>query len=98
MTVYVDSLEGWGWAMRGRRVSSCHMFTDELDLSELHRMAAAIGMRRAWFQDKRAAPHYDLTASRRAAAIAAGAVAVDRHRAVEIWQARRARVAAGGTA
>lgn len=94
MTVYVDDLVSWGWKMRGRTVDSCHMFTDQVDLEELHRLAAAIGMRRAWFQEHRLAPHYDLTPGRRKAAIAAGAVPVDRHRAVEIWRERRAQVPA----
>lgn len=94
MTVYVDDLVEWGWVLRGRKVTSCHMFTDDLDLSELHAVAAAIGMKRAWFQDKRAAPHYDLTASRRALALAQGAVPVGRREAVRIWQARRQLVTA----
>lgn len=89
MTVYVDQLEEYGWVLRGRKTPSCHLFTDTLALEDLHAVAAAIGMRRAWFQDKRSAPHYDLTPSRRAAAIAVGAVEVDRRRAVEIWRARR---------
>lgn len=93
MTVYVDPLEAWGWKLRGRDVKSCHMFTDTLELDELHRVALVIGMRLSWFQDKKTAPHYDLTPSRRAAAIAAGAVEVDRHAAVAIWRARRAFIA-----
>lgn len=93
MTVYVDPLQDFGWVMRGRRVASCHLFTDTLELDELHRVAAAIGMRRSWFQDRGSAPHYDLVASRRAAAVAAGAVELDRHAAVAVWRARRAMVA-----
>lgn len=95
MTVYVDNLEAWGFKLRGHRVLSCHMFTDSLDLSELHDMASRIGMKPAWFQDHRRAPHYDLTASRRAHAVALGALEVGRHEAVAIWKARRAAVAAG---
>ena len=94
MTVYVDELENYGWVLRGRKTPSCHMFTDEVDLEALHAVAQRIGMRRAWFQNKRAAPHYDLTPSRRQAAIEAGAIPVDRRRAVEIWRARRAAVTA----
>lgn len=96
MTVYVDQLENWGWKMRGRIVASCHMFTDTVDLTDLHAMAAQIGMKRAWFQQVRAAPHYDLTASRRRAAVALGAVEVVRHEAVGIWRARREAVLAVG--
>ena len=49
----------------------CHMWSD--DVEALHAMAAAIGMRREWFQDGRF-PHYDLVPSRRARAISLGAV------------------------
>lgn len=94
MAIYVDHLESWGWQLRGRTVKSCHLFTDELDLAALHRMAADIGMKRAWFQDKPIAPHYDLVASRRAHAIELGAVEVDRHQAVAIWRLRRQALAA----
>ena len=83
--VYVDVLRDWGW----RLGPSCHMFTDSVDLTELHDMARRIGLRRAWFQDRPTAPHYDLTASRRAAAVALGAVEVDFRRASAIWRARR---------
>ena len=93
MTVYVDDLGHYGWVLRGRETSSCHLFSDSLDLAELHAIAAAIGMRRAWFQDKHRAPHYDLTPSRRAVAVAAGAVPVDRRTAVGIWRQRRTFVA-----
>lgn len=88
MAVYVDPLLAHGWVLRGRRTRSCHMFTDAADLAELHAMAERIGMRRSWFQDK-SVKHYDLTPSRRAAAVAAGAVEVDIHRAVAIWRAQR---------
>ncbi|MFY2658671.1 DUF4031 domain-containing protein [Achromobacter xylosoxidans] len=94
MTIYVDSLHAWGWRMRGRTVDSCHMFTDSLDLEELHCFAERIGMRREWFQQSRVAPHYDLTPNRRAKAVSLGAVEVlDRRRASEIWRARREAVA-----
>lgn len=48
------------------------MYADSLD--ELHRMAEAIGMRRAWFQDDARLPHYDLVPARRARAVELGAV------------------------
>lgn len=94
MTVYVDPLEDYGWVMRGKRVASCHMFTDTFDLAELHELASTIGLKRSWFQVHRLAPHYDLTPSRRAAAVAAGALEVDRYQAVHIWRSRRERMAA----
>lgn len=90
MTVYVDNLRNYGWVVHGEVTPSCHMFTDEIDLSELHAIAARIGMRREWFQDKTAAPHYDLKPDFREAAIRAGALAIDRRGAALIWRARRA--------
>lgn len=76
MSIYVDEIVDHSDALRGTklaRVSTdwCHMLADSLE--ELHAMAARIGLKREWFQDKMR-PHYDLTPSRRAAAIEAGAV------------------------
>jgi hypothetical protein len=53
----------------------CHLFADTEE--ELHAMAAAIGMRRSWFQNKPGFPHYDLVMSRRKHAVSLGAVEVD---------------------
>ena len=39
-------------------------------------MAKRVGLRRAWFQDHPLHPHYDLVASKREKALAAGAVFV----------------------
>jgi hypothetical protein len=55
------------------------MFADTEE--ELHAMALAIGMKRAWFQvpkNKVSMVHYDLVASRRKRAVRLGAVEVDR--------------------
>jgi hypothetical protein len=77
--IIVDELKPWpGKATSGGRFfgngkESCHMTTDG-DMEELHRFAEQIGMRRSWFQDHPILPHYDLTPSRRAAAVRAGAV------------------------
>lgn len=70
MTVYVDKLpNGWGkWS------GGAHMLASDLD--ELHAMAGRIGLRRSWFQGDKTFAHYDLTASKRALALAAGAVAI----------------------
>jgi hypothetical protein len=68
------------------------MFSDSLDASELHEMAVKIGMRRSWFQHKPERPehdHYDVTKSRQALAVKAGAVEVSLERAAEIWAAKR---------
>jgi hypothetical protein len=48
------------------------MYADTLE--ELHALAAAIGMKRAWFQVHARLPHYDLTPRRRLLALKAGAV------------------------
>jgi hypothetical protein len=73
--VYVDELIDWGW----RLGHSCHMLPHpdhtDLALAELHEMAEKIGLKRAWFQNKRW-PHYDLTGSKRRLALAAGAVSI----------------------
>jgi hypothetical protein len=65
---------------------SCHMWADTVE--ELHAFASRIGLRRAWFQMSRGArrlPHYDLNPSRRAKAIAAGAIELDRRAARDKW-------------
>lgn len=90
--VYVDDLVEYGWKNRGRAMGpSCHMFTDPGHEESLHRVAAAIGLKRAWFQNKPGKlPHYDLTESRRAAAVARGLVLqVDRRTMVERIEAYR---------
>lgn len=70
--VYVDRLPARGW---GRWNSGAHMLANDLDA--LHAMAAKIGLRRAWFQGDSTFAHYDLTASKRALAVAAGAIEID---------------------
>ena len=96
MTVYVDQLftqkaQGSAAFLVGKRNDHqwCHMVADTDE--ELHAMALRIGMKRAWFQGEGTAQaHYDLTPGRRAAAVAAGAVAIDKRQLVEIIRARRA--------
>ena len=75
MTVMVDELRCWPGARRPFHRGSCHLATDGA-LDELHAFAARLGMRRAWFQDHRIAPHYDLTPERRILALRLGAVEV----------------------
>lgn len=60
-------------------------------LEELHAMAGALGLKRAWFQFKPKAsgicvPHYDLIRTKRAAAIKLGAIPVDREQAVFLFR------------
>lgn len=45
-------------------------------IEALHELAAAIGLKRSWYQDKSAVHHYDLTASKRELALRHGAVFV----------------------
>lgn len=84
--VFIDPLmacmvnRNWRWP------KSCHMFMlPGGDLERLHAFAKKIGLRRGWFQDK-AVPHYDLNEQRRKAAVAAGAIELDRHNAVPIFR------------
>jgi hypothetical protein len=79
--VYVDAA-----AHAFGRMIMCHMFSPDLDA--LHAMADRIGVARRWFQDPRTMPkvswpHYDIAKSKRALAVAAGAVEVlDRYQFV----------------
>lgn len=69
MAVYVDdAMIPW------RRGIWCHMQADAID--ELHAFAARIGLKREWFQpgSRPEAAHYDVTKTKRAEAIAAGAI------------------------
>ena len=77
MTVYVDDmyLYEMGKFKRGPRTyKMSRMIADTLD--ELHAMAAKIGVDRRWFQDKASGPHYDITMTKRALAVKAGAVEI----------------------
>jgi len=82
MAVYVDRARN-----RLGRMILCHMVADTL--GELHAMAEAIGMRRAWFQPA-SFPHYDVSLSRRRRAVQLGAVEVDRRQLVAVMRRCRA--------
>lgn len=70
MTVYVDDMR----AAYGRMVM-CHMIADTDD--ELHAMADQIGVARRWWQAPPAHDsHYDIALSKRAIAVAAGALEI----------------------
>lgn len=71
MSVYVDPVLEHGGSATFRWKRSCHLYADRLD--ELHALAAALGLRRAWFQNHDRLPHYDLVPSKRARAVALGA-------------------------
>lgn len=84
MPVYVDKLRDWGW----RLGASCHLIADTE--AELHEFAARLGMRRAWFQTRNGRdPHYDLTAGRRAKAVALGAVELEDREFVALLRSKR---------
>lgn len=78
--VYVDEAKhAYG------RMLMCHMFSPDLDA--LHAMADRIEVARKWFQDPRTMPkvswpHYDIAKSKRALAVAAGAIECDRYQMV----------------
>lgn len=82
MAVYVDNLVNNGWHLG----ANCHLIADTRE--ELHAFALSIGMKRVWYQPG-SFPHYDLTASRRAAAVRLGAVPLDRKAYVyKMWELR----------
>ncbi len=75
MTVYVDDARIPAQVGHLRARWSHLMAEPGADLAELHALAAAIGLRRSWFQGppEHRHPHYDDTDTKRAAAIRAGA-------------------------
>lgn len=91
MTVYIDGARnGFG------RMVMCHMLADTPD--ELHTMADKIGMQRKWYQspDKVSFPHYDLSLTRRALAVAAGAKELTRQELSTYMKATKSRLIAQG--
>lgn len=84
MAVYVDDMR----APFGR-MKMCHMIADSSD--ELHAMADRIGVARKWCQDRGTyREHYDIALSKRALAIKAGAIEIERHELGEKLLARYA--------
>ena len=77
MAVYVDDARH----ALGRMVMG-HMLADTLE--ELHAMAAAIGLRREWYQSNASFPHYDVNLQRRAHAVRLGAIQVNRRGIVQV--------------
>jgi hypothetical protein len=90
MAVYVDHMK----ALYGRMVM-CHMIADTR--AELLEMANRIGVQRRWLQ----APstyreHFDISLTKRALAVAAGAVEISWRQLGEKIRARRAQPAQEG--
>lgn len=71
MAVYVDDMRA-----RYGRLIMCHMIADSD--GELHAMADKIGVSRRWWQspEKTSGSHYDIALSKRAQAVAAGAIEI----------------------
>lgn len=69
MTVYVDDMKAPFGSGRRKMIMSHMIATDE---DELHSMAVKIGVARKWYQGD----HYDVAQSKKAEAIAHGAVLI----------------------
>lgn len=70
MAVYVDDME----APYGR-MKMCHIIADSVD--ELHAMADTIGVARRWYQaPPKHSSHYDIALTKKALALAAGAIPI----------------------
>ncbi len=83
MAVYVDDMK-----KPYRSMIMCHMLADTDD--ELHAMADQIGVARRWHQKAGTHhSHYDIALSKRALALAAGALEVDRQAVARILRAKR---------
>ncbi|MGA9705261.1 DUF4031 domain-containing protein, partial [Pseudomonas sp.] len=83
MAVYVDDMR----ANYGR-MKMCHMLADSVE--ELLAMADKIGVDRKWFQAL-SSPHFDIALSKRALAVASGAIEVDRKGIVAVMKRHRAK-------
>lgn len=79
MTVYVDNMRAHYGRMR-----MCHMIADTDD--ELRRMASRIGVADRWHQGD----HFDVCLTKRAAAVAAGAIEISQ-RTLGVMVIRRRR-------
>lgn len=73
----------------------CHMLSDDPTDAELHAMADRIGVSRRWHQKPGTHhSHYDIALSKRALAVAAGAIETDRYGVKKILDDKRAALAA----
>ena len=91
MAVFVDDMR----APFGRMVM-WHMISDDPTDCELHAMADKIGVSRRWHQKAGTHhSHYDIALSKRAQAVAAGAIETDRYGVKQILDVKRAAIAAG---
>lgn len=81
MAVYVDRARH-----RYGRMILCHMLADSV--GELLKMADEIGVARRWFQCG-SHPHFDICQSKRALAIACGAIEIGPHDVVRVMRMYR---------
>jgi Protein of unknown function (DUF4031) len=91
MTVYIDGARnGFG------RMVMCHMVADTPE--ELHEISQAIGLKKQWYQSpaKASFPHYDLSLTRRALAIAKGAKELTRQELGAYMKVTKSRLIARG--
>ena len=92
MTVYVDDMHTTPMGQLGR-MKMCHMVADTT--AELLAMADRIGVQRKWLQHAGTErEHFDIALSKRALAVAAGAVEI---RMAEVGRIVRAKRAAQAT-
>jgi len=90
MSVYVGQLFDTRPTPQWRYTQACHLYADELE--ELLSMASAIGLPPRYLQHSRAGrAHFDLTANKRRAAIAGGAVPHSRRQEGDHIRAARER-------
>lgn len=83
MAVYVDNMRA---PYRGMLM--CHMLADTDE--ELHAMADTIGLHRRWHQKAGThQSHYDIAQSKRALAVKAGAIEIDRTRLAALLRTKR---------
>ena len=87
MTVYVDDMHTTHLGQFGR-MKMCHMVADSTD--ELLAMADKIGVQRKWLQSAGThREHFDIAMSKRALAVAAGAVETTMSQMGRITRAKR---------
>lgn len=94
MAVYVDDMHTTPLGQFGR-MKMCHMVADTTD--ELLAMANKIGVQRKWMQHVGSPKeHFDISLSKRAVAVAAGAIEIRMADAGRIVRAKREELAKRG--
>jgi NRPS condensation-like uncharacterized protein len=94
MAVYVDDMHTTPMGAFGR-MKMCHMVADTTD--ELLALADAIGVQRKWLQHAGThREHFDISTSKRALAVAAGAVEITMSQTGRIARAKREAGTKGG--